>query len=137
MPDKDIRAERAAVRELLTARLRGGRVNVAAMFLHISASEQRDRLLARLKEPDKQWKFSGNDTPERRLWNDYRKAYAAAIGRCSTRAAPRYVVPANRKWYRNWAVSQVLIETMEEMKLFYPKPQLDVRALKKSLKAAA
>jgi polyphosphate kinase 2 (PPK2 family) len=136
MPDKDIRAERAAVRELLTARLRGGRVNLAAMFLHISASEQRDRLLARLKEPDKQRKFSGNDIPERRLWNDYRKAYAAAIGRCSTRAA-WYVVPANRKWYPNWAVSQVLIETMEEMKLLYPKPQLDVRALKKSLKAAA
>jgi PPK2 family polyphosphate:nucleotide phosphotransferase len=110
---------------------------IVKVFLHISAEEQRDRLLARLKEPDKQWKFSGNDIPERRYWNDYRKAYAAAIRRCSTKAAPWYVVPANRKWYRNWAVAQILIETMEEMKLIYPNPHLDVRALKKSLKAAA
>jgi PPK2 family polyphosphate:nucleotide phosphotransferase len=107
------------------------------LFLHISAEEQRDRLLARLKEADKQWKFSGHDISERRYWDDYQKAYAAAIGRCSTTAAKWYVVPANRKWYRNWAVSQILIETMEEMKLTYPKPHLDVRALKKSLQAAA
>jgi PPK2 family polyphosphate:nucleotide phosphotransferase len=107
------------------------------LFLHISAEEQRDRLLARLKEADKQWKFSGHDISERRHWDDYQKAYAVAIGRCSTTAAKWYVVPANRKWYRNWAVSQILIETMEEMKLTYPKPHLDVRALKKSLQAAA
>lgn len=110
---------------------------IVKVFLHISAAEQRDRLLARLKEPDKQWKFSASDIPERRYWNEYRKAYAAALGRCSTKAAPWYVIPANRKWYRNWAVSQVLIETMEGMKLTYPKPHLDIRALKKSLKAVA
>jgi PPK2 family polyphosphate:nucleotide phosphotransferase len=107
------------------------------LFLHISEDEQRDRLLARLKEPDKHWKFSGNDISERPLWDDYQAAYSAAIGRCSTAGAPWYVVPANRKWYRNWAVSQLLIETMEEMKLIYPNPHLDVRALKKSLQAAA
>jgi PPK2 family polyphosphate:nucleotide phosphotransferase len=110
---------------------------IVKVFLHISAEEQRHRLLARLKEPDKQWKFSGSDIPDRRYWNEYRKAYAAALGRCSTKASPWYVIPANRKWYRNWAVAQVLIETMEEMKLTYPKPLLDIRALKKSLKAAA
>ena len=107
------------------------------VFLHISAEEQRARLLARLGEPDKHWKFSGNDIRERRYWRDYQKAYGSAIGRCSTVAAPWYVVPANRKWYRNWAVSQLLIETMEEMKLIYPNPHLDIRALKKSLQAAA
>jgi PPK2 family polyphosphate:nucleotide phosphotransferase len=107
------------------------------LFLHISEDEQRDRLLARLKDPDKHWKFSGNDISERPLWDDYQAAYSAAIGRCSTAGAPWYVVPANRKWYRNWAVSQLLIETMEEMKLIYPNPHLDVRALKKSLQAAA
>jgi PPK2 family polyphosphate:nucleotide phosphotransferase len=141
----------AKVRELVPSKVIEGRYEIinrfeaelakhgtaiVKVFLHISASEQRDRLLARLKEPDKQWKFSGSDIPERRYWNEYRKAYATAIGRCSTKAAPWYVIPANRKWYRNWAVSQVLIETMEEMKLTYPKPHLDVRALKKSLKAA-
>jgi len=107
------------------------------LFLHISEEEQRQRLLARLGEPDKRWKFTGNDLSERRYWADYQNAYSAALGRCSTTAAPWYVVPANRKWYRNWAVSQLLIETMEEMKLTYPNPHLDVHALKKSLQAAA
>ena len=107
------------------------------VFLHISADEQRKRLLARLGQPEKHWKFSSNDISERRYWDDYQKAYSAAIGRCSTAAAPWFVIPANRKWYRNWAVSQLLIETMEQMKLTYPNPHLDVRALKKSLQAAA
>jgi PPK2 family polyphosphate:nucleotide phosphotransferase len=107
------------------------------VFLHISEEEQRARLLARLGEPDKHWKFSGTDISERSYWDEYQAAYSAALGRCSTAAAPWYVVPANRKWYRNWAVSQLLIETMEEMKCTYPNPHLDVRALKKSLQAAA
>jgi PPK2 family polyphosphate:nucleotide phosphotransferase len=107
------------------------------VFLHISAEEQRRRLLARLGEPEKHWKFSGADISERPLWPDYQNAYAAALARCSTVGAPWYVVPANRKWYRNWAVSQLLIETMEDMKLTYPNPHLDVRALKKSLQAVA
>ncbi|MHB8587438.1 MAG: PPK2 family polyphosphate kinase [Candidatus Dormibacteraceae bacterium] len=107
------------------------------LFLHISEEEQRQRLLARLGEPEKRWKFTGNDVSERRHWAGYQNAYAAALGRCSTTATPWYVVPANRKWYRNWAVAQLLIETMEEMKLTYPNPHLDVQALKKSLQAAA
>jgi PPK2 family polyphosphate:nucleotide phosphotransferase len=107
------------------------------VFLHISADEQRGRLLARLKEPDKHWKFNRNDIGERQFWDDYQGAYDAAIGRCSPASAPWYIVPANRKWYRNWAVSQLLIETMEGMKLTYPHPHLDIRALKTSLGRAA
>jgi PPK2 family polyphosphate:nucleotide phosphotransferase len=107
------------------------------VFLHISAEEQRKRLLARLGEPEKHWKFSSGDMSERPHWPDYQNAYEAALARCSTVGAPWYVVPANRKWYRNWAVSQLLIETMEDMKLTYPNPHLDVRALKKSLQAVA
>jgi PPK2 family polyphosphate:nucleotide phosphotransferase len=107
------------------------------VFLHISAGAQRRRLLGRLGEPDKHWKFSATDISERRYWDEYQGAYEAAIGRCSTVDAPWYVIPANRKWYRNWAVSNLLIETMEEMNLTYPNPHLDVRALKKSLRAAA
>jgi PPK2 family polyphosphate:nucleotide phosphotransferase len=107
------------------------------LFLHISPEEQRGRLLSRLGERDKHWKFSGNDISERRFWDEYQRAYIAAIGRCSSAGAPWYVIPANRKWYRNWAVSQVLIETMEEMKLIYPNPHLDIRALKKRIKAVA
>jgi PPK2 family polyphosphate:nucleotide phosphotransferase len=107
------------------------------VFLHISPEEQRKRLLARLGEPEKHWKFSSGDISERPHWPDYENAYAAALARCSTVGAPWYVVPANRKWYRNWAVSQLLIETMEDMKLTYPNPHLDVRALKKTLQAVA
>jgi PPK2 family polyphosphate:nucleotide phosphotransferase len=110
---------------------------VVKLFLHISAAEQRRRLLLRLDDLDKHWKFSGGDISERPYWDDYQMAYGAAIGRCSTVAAPWYVIPANRKWYRNWAVSQLLIETMEEMKLIYPHPHLDVRRLKKRIKAVA
>jgi PPK2 family polyphosphate:nucleotide phosphotransferase len=110
---------------------------IVKLFLHISADEQQARLLARLSEPDKRWKFSGGDVTERGYWDDYQSAYGAAIGRCSTASAPWYVIPANHKWYRNWAVSKLLVERMEEMKLTYPKPQLDVPALKKQIKAAA
>jgi Polyphosphate kinase 2 (PPK2) len=69
--------------------------------------------------------------------NDAIGTTGSALGRCSTAAAPWHVVPANRNWYRNWAVSQFLVETMEDMKLIYPNSHLDVRALKKSLQAAA
>lgn len=110
---------------------------IVKLFLHISANEQRARLLARLGEPAKHYKFSRNDISERRYWDDYQKAYSAALGRCSIAAAPWYVIPANRKCYRNWAVTQLLIETMEDMKLTYPNPNLDVRSLKKSLQAVA
>ena len=107
------------------------------LFLHISPEAQRARLLARLKEPDKRWKFSGSDVSERQYWDDYQGAYEVALGRCSSHDAPWYVIPANRKWYRNWTVSQILIETMEAMKLTYPHPHLDIRGLKKSLRPAA
>jgi PPK2 family polyphosphate:nucleotide phosphotransferase len=110
---------------------------IIKVFLHISAEEQRGRLLARLKEPDKHWKFNRNDIGERQFWDDYQGAYGAAIGRCSRANAPWFIVPANRKWYRNWAVSQLLIETMEGMKLTYPNPHLDIKALKTSLGRAA
>ena len=142
----------AKVRELASPRVIDGRYGVInrfeaeiakrgtailKLFLHISAGEQQDRLLARLGEPEKHWKFSRNDISERRFWDDYQMAYATAVARCSTAVAPWFVVPANRKWYRNWAVAQLLIETMEGMKLTYPNPNLDVRALKKSIQAVA
>jgi PPK2 family polyphosphate:nucleotide phosphotransferase len=110
---------------------------IVKVFLHISAKEQRQRLLDRLDEPDKHWKFSGGDIRERRHWDEYQAAYGTALGRCSTAIAPWFVIPANRKWYRNWVVSRLLIETMEEMKLTYPNPHLDVPELKKHLQGAA
>jgi PPK2 family polyphosphate:nucleotide phosphotransferase len=107
------------------------------VWLHISVEEQQARLLARLKRPDKRWKFNPHDVVERGYWDAYQEAYAIAVKRCSPAIAPWYVVPANRKWYRDWAVTQILIETMEDMRLMYPKPRLKLRELKKQIKAAA
>jgi polyphosphate kinase 2 (PPK2 family) len=113
------------------------RIVVLKFFLHISYEEQRQRLLARLENPDKHWKFSENDITERSFWDDYTSAYDAALTRCNTARAPWYIVPANNKWYRDWAVAQVLIETLEEMNPQYPRPKLDVKGLEKRLKQPA
>ncbi len=102
-------------------------------FLHISYEEQRERLLARLDEPDKRWKFNEGDIDERAFWADYQAAYEEVVRRCSTESAPWYVIPADRKWYRNWAVASVLAETLEEMDPRYPQPDLDIPRLKERL----
>ena len=89
-------------------------------LLHISSERQRERLLARLDEPQKHWKFSPADIEERAYWDDYQEAYRVALRRTGTQAAPWYVVPADRKWYRNWAVAQILLETLRELDPRYP-----------------
>ena len=93
------------------------------LFLNISKDEQRERLQARLDEPDKNWKFNSGDLEDRSLWDDYQTAYEVALSETSTENAPWYVIPANRKWYRNLAVSSVLIQTLEEMNPQYPEPE--------------
>jgi PPK2 family polyphosphate:nucleotide phosphotransferase len=95
-------------------------------FLHISKDEQRKRLEARLTDPTRYWKFSLKDIEERRYWPDYRKAYEAALTRCSTRWAPWHIVPANRKWYRNYYVARVLVETLRGLDMHYPEPTIDL-----------
>ena len=111
------------------------RTRIVKICLHISYDEQRKRMIERLKDPDKQWKFSEHDIDERAYWDDYQSAYSIAITRCSTNYAPWYVVPANDKDYRNWAVARILIETLEEMNPQYPHPKLDVPRLLKRLQA--
>jgi PPK2 family polyphosphate:nucleotide phosphotransferase len=111
------------------------RIKIVKICLHISYEEQRSRLIERLKDPDKQWKFSEHDIDERAYWDDYQSAYSIAITNCSTNYAPWYVVPANDKDYRNWAVSRILIETLEEMNHQYPHPKLDIPRLMKRLRA--
>ncbi len=99
---------------------------VVKVFLHISPEEQRDRLLARLDDPTKHWKYDPGDVNERAQWDDYRAAYETALERCSTEAAPWYVVPADRKWYRNWAVATLLLESLRDMQLDWPAADFDV-----------
>ncbi|MEE4542542.1 PPK2 family polyphosphate kinase [Streptomyces sp. V4-01] len=96
------------------------------VFLHIGYEEQRERLLARLDRPSKHWKFDPQDIADRALWPAYQEAYAAVLERCSTDAAPWYVVPADRKWYRNWAVGTLLLQHLEMIGPAYPKAAFDV-----------
>jgi polyphosphate kinase 2 (PPK2 family) len=93
---------------------------IRKFFLHISKGEQAERLQARIDNPEKRWKFEKGDLAERQHWDDYRAAYEEMLTRTSTDAAPWYVVPADRKWFRNLAVSQVLVETLASLDLSYP-----------------
>jgi PPK2 family polyphosphate:nucleotide phosphotransferase len=97
-----------------------GGTTVVKFFLHISPEEQLRRLQRRQERPDKRWKYKASDLAERAHWDDYMTAYADAIARTSTETSPWYVIPADRKWYRNWAVAQVLVDTLRNMDPQYP-----------------
>lgn len=99
---------------------------VIKCFLHVSFDEQRERLLARLDNSEKYWKYNPEDVDGRAKWPGYQKAYNTALERCNTDAAPWYVIPADRKWYRNWAVAQVLLEHLEALDLSWPAADFDV-----------
>ncbi|MET9952031.1 PPK2 family polyphosphate kinase [Streptomyces sp. NPDC006339] len=108
-------------------------VTLVKVFLHLSYEEQRDRLLERLDNPDKHWKFSPGDIDERALWPAYQEAYEIALARCATDRTPWYLVPADRKWYRNWAISTLLLEHLEELDPRYPKGDFDVAECRRRL----
>ncbi|WP_329124354.1 PPK2 family polyphosphate kinase [Streptomyces sp. NBC_01465] len=110
-------------------------VTVVKIFLHISYEQQQRRLLERLDNPDKHWKFNPGDIEERALWPAYQEAYEIALERCSTDAAPWFLVPSDRKWYRNWAISKLLLEHLEALDPQYPKADFDVAQCRKQLLA--
>jgi PPK2 family polyphosphate:nucleotide phosphotransferase len=93
---------------------------IVKLFLHISKDEQEERFQARLDDPSKRWKFSAADLGVRKKWDSYQAAFADAINETSTKEAPWYVVPADKKWYRDWVVLQILVETLREMDPEYP-----------------
>jgi len=95
-------------------------VTILKFFLHISKDEQKQRLQERLEDKSKNWKFNPGDLKERALWNDYMAAYEDAINKCNTPWAPWHIVPANKKWYRNLAISERLIEALESLDMNYP-----------------
>ncbi len=99
-----------------------GGTRLVKCCLLISKDEQRRRFEQRLKDPQKRWKFQRGDLEDRALWKEYQAAYSEALERTSTATAPWYVIPADHKWYRNWAVSRLLIETLTEMDPKYPDP---------------
>ena len=95
---------------------------IVKIFLHISKDEQRQRLQDRLDDPEKRWKFSLGDLKEREHWNDYQAAYEEVIDRTSTDSAPWYVIPANRKWYRDLVICRILVATLESLAMTFPQP---------------
>jgi len=99
---------------------------VVKCMLHISAEEQKERLLARLDDPSKLWKFNPGDIDERRKWSEYQRAYEVALERTNTEHAPWLIVPSDRKWYRNLAVASVLRETLKGLDPHWPGPDFDV-----------
>ena len=96
-------------------------VVVAKFFLHISKDEQHRRFEERLRDPTKQWKLSPDDFEDRKHWDHYVTAYEEALGRCSTAVAPWFIVPADKKWFRNFAVSHILVEMLEALHMRFPK----------------
>jgi PPK2 family polyphosphate:nucleotide phosphotransferase len=115
------------------ADLAGGSTTIVKCFLHISFDEQRERLLARLDDPTKRWKFNPADIDERELWKQYQETFREVLRRSNYDVAHWYVIPADRKWYRNWAVGRILLETLTELDPRYPQPDLDIPALKSRL----
>ncbi|MDP9292492.1 MAG: polyphosphate kinase 2 family protein [Verrucomicrobiota bacterium] len=104
-------------------------VTVVKFFLHISKDEQKARLEARLKEPDKLWKFNPDDLKDREQWDDFQCAYEDSINRCATPEAPWYIIPADRKWARNLAVVETISNVFKKLDPRYPKPTFDPAAI--------
>ena len=96
---------------------------VLKFYLHISKEEQKQRFQDRLDNPDKHWKFSADDLEKRKLWDDYMAAFEDVLGRCTTEYAPWYVIPADQKWYRNLAISKVLVDTLKNLDPQFPPPE--------------
>jgi polyphosphate kinase 2 (PPK2 family) len=97
-------------------------VTILKFYLHISKEEQKKRLQARLDQADKRWKFNPTDLDSRAHWDDYMQAFEDVLEKCSTDVAPWYIVPANKKWYRNVVISETIIQTMEGLDMKYPEP---------------
>jgi PPK2 family polyphosphate:nucleotide phosphotransferase len=102
---------------------------IIKFYLHISREEQKERLEARRDTPDKQWKFHTSDLAERARWDDYMLAYEDAINKCSTEYAPWYVIPANKKWYRNVVIARTIADTLEAMDPQFPVPEEDIEGI--------
>jgi PPK2 family polyphosphate:nucleotide phosphotransferase len=131
-PPDEIERRYDAINEFEAELVESGTTVVKAM-LHISADEQKERLLARLDDPTKHWKFNPKDIDERVYWSSYQRAYEIALDRTNTEAAPWLIVPSDRKWYKNWAIAKVLLETLEGLDLAWPEADFDVEEQRRRL----
>jgi PPK2 family polyphosphate:nucleotide phosphotransferase len=122
---KEVWRERYAQINEFERMLASNSVRIVKLFLQISKKEQKERMEDRLKDPNRQWKFSPEDLVKRRQWAEYQKAFEAMLTKCSTKHAPWYVIPADRKWFRNVAVSEILVREMGRLPLRFPEPAYD------------
>ena len=112
-------------------RLASNGTQILKFFLHISKEEQLQRFKQRLDDPSRQWKISEADYTERECWSDYIRAYEDALRKCSTADAPWFVIPANHKWFRDLAVSEIIVETMEKLGISRPEPTVDTAEIRR------
>nr|WP_248283427.1 PPK2 family polyphosphate kinase [Cryobacterium arcticum] len=134
-PPEEIEQRYGQIREF-EEELFDDNTTVIKVMLHISAPEQKARLMERLERPDKYWKYNPGDIDERMLWPGYQAAYQTALERTSTAFAPWYVVPANRKWFARLAVQQLLLKALRDMVLTWPAADFDVLAERARLAAS-
>lgn len=127
---KEVWSQRYEQINRFEATLAENNVVILKFFLHISKEEQKKRFMERIDDQDKRWKISVSDFNERKFWDDYQQAYEAALTHCSTKAAPWFIIPSNKKWFRNLAVSQIIVETLEDLKMKFPPPTIKVNKLK-------
>jgi PPK2 family polyphosphate:nucleotide phosphotransferase len=111
-------------------------VKIVKFFLHISPEEQLQRFAARLDDPDRNWKISESDYTERELWESYTEAFQDALRLTSTKEAPWYIVPSDRKWFRNLVISKIIADTLDDMNLKIPAPKIDLEAIRRKYHAA-
>lgn len=129
VPEETWKKRYARINEF-ESNLTDNNTHVLKFFLHISKDEQLARLKDRVDTPEKHWKVNEADFTEREFWGDYQKAYQDAIGKCSTEDAPWYVIPADKKWYRDLAISEIVVEKLESLKMSYPPPTGDIKAIR-------
>jgi len=110
--------------------------HILKFYLNISKSEQLKRFKERLDDPSKQWKISESDYKERGFWQDYTAAYEEVLSRCSTEKAPWFIIPANHKWFRNLAVSRIVVEYLEQLNMKAPAPSVDLKRIRREFHAA-
>jgi len=106
---------------------------ILKFYLHIDLQEQAQRFLARVEDPTKQWKFNPGDLDERERWEEYMKAYEDMLNQTSTDWAPWYIIPANKKWYRNWLISKIVIKTLKDLDMRYPTAPENIEEYHKRL----
>ena len=126
-PAEEVERRYDAINAFEQAYVEGGGVLVKCL-LHIDKDTQKERLAARLGDPTKYWKYNPDDLKERARWDEYAEAYQLVLDRCSTDTAPWHVVPSGRKWYRNWAVATLLLETLQGLSLGWPPADFDLKA---------